>query len=745
MLIATGQFTIRDENDIEVGKSSPKNPIKDQMWLDTSSNPSVLKRYNGKEWDVVNDVSEHLNNLKTKIETAINYLNSLSSDNILTAIEKKSIHNIMQDIIKKQEGLIKQCNLYQISVEKLINYFNILYDYLYGKEAKKQLVISDKIFPNKDLFVGVNKIINGLLLSLDTDSFIDRKEFTEKFNSYYLERQNTLNLITSHTKKNTEEVKKITETNSSEINVQKERIIANINNTKIIEGKQKTLEDNYNKTLIDVNSIKNTIGQHKTLIDSATGKILGMETSNNIIEKKLNSTIETISQTRNIIENNKKINETKISEINHSLEGLSLNVNGIKKDTDTKIQQIKTTLDNTKEYINSEIVNLNTSIKADLNGIHTEVSKKTDKNSIISAINQSAEEIKIDASRIQLNGITTFNNNTGMKAVEVSNNAVKLFNWKQNGDFIGSLTANIRNKDNITPILSLSHRKNSCLTLGYTDDDYNFINYIEFDKNNLLGNNVKIQVNEEISFGGRSVWLDSRKKNRYFESTEEKFCIEAKHGVQIADIDNKRITTLLGSDRTAFAKWNQNYYYAEFFPGECRLGTGNGKSYANFFAGGFALRSGNGEAYLWADAGSSDIYTKSGVNMRIQGDLSVNGKKNRIVKDTIYGDLMLNAIESTECWFTDCRIDQDSTNVDGECIIWFDDKFLQTVNTRCKYKIDVTPIGEFANNGEITYVRVIEKTEKYFKVKGTPNTLFDWTITAKQKGYEKDRLEILHK
>ncbi len=50
MIKAIGQITIRDENDITISNTAPIKPIRDQMWLDTSKSPSILKRYNGSTW-----------------------------------------------------------------------------------------------------------------------------------------------------------------------------------------------------------------------------------------------------------------------------------------------------------------------------------------------------------------------------------------------------------------------------------------------------------------------------------------------------------------------------------------------------------------------------------------------------------------------------------------------------------------------------------------------------------------------
>jgi uncharacterized protein YoxC len=69
MVKAIAQYTLRDENDITVGTTPPVNPVKDQMWLDTNSIPSVMKRYTGKDWEVVNDVTSELKPIKETMST----------------------------------------------------------------------------------------------------------------------------------------------------------------------------------------------------------------------------------------------------------------------------------------------------------------------------------------------------------------------------------------------------------------------------------------------------------------------------------------------------------------------------------------------------------------------------------------------------------------------------------------------------------------------------------------------------
>jgi len=54
-MIAGAQFTIVDLNDPIQQGSAPADPTEGMLWLDTSSSPALLKRYNGADWEDVGD------------------------------------------------------------------------------------------------------------------------------------------------------------------------------------------------------------------------------------------------------------------------------------------------------------------------------------------------------------------------------------------------------------------------------------------------------------------------------------------------------------------------------------------------------------------------------------------------------------------------------------------------------------------------------------------------------------------
>lgn len=52
-MIAAAQHTIVDLTDPIVSGTAPASPVLDMLWLDTSENPSVLKRWTGAAWEIV--------------------------------------------------------------------------------------------------------------------------------------------------------------------------------------------------------------------------------------------------------------------------------------------------------------------------------------------------------------------------------------------------------------------------------------------------------------------------------------------------------------------------------------------------------------------------------------------------------------------------------------------------------------------------------------------------------------------
>ena len=111
---------------------------------------------------------------------------------------------------------------------------------------------------------------------------------------------------------------------------------------------------------------------------------------------------------------------------------------------------------------------------------------------------------------------------------------------------------------------------------------------------------------------------------------------------------------------------------------------------------------------------------------------SVTGLKQRIV-NTEYGFIGMNAYETSEPSFGDYGGGVLDEN--GECWIFFDPYFKETVNLNCGYHVFLQKCGK----GDL-WVEI--RKENCFLVKGTPNIEFSWNVVAHQKGYELDRNEF---
>lgn len=149
----------------------------------------------------------------------------------------------------------------------------------------------------------------------------------------------------------------------------------------------------------------------------------------------------------------------------------------------------------------------------------------------------------------------------------------------------------------------------------------------------------------------------------------------------------------------------------------------------------FLNRSGTVKLASYKD-GSSSAYTTLSANptgVRIHGALTIDGAKARTV-DTIYGSTTLNAVESADALFEDCG--EGFIGEDGLCYIYIDPILLDTINTKSNYQVFVQAYGD-------GNVYPVERTETYFIVKGTPGLKFGWRLTAKQRGYENYRLEMI--
>lgn len=129
------------------------------------------------------------------------------------------------------------------------------------------------------------------------------------------------------------------------------------------------------------------------------------------------------------------------------------------------------------------------------------------------------------------------------------------------------------------------------------------------------------------------------------------------------------------------------------------------------------------------------FFNGNGSGFNIHGDLHVTGSKNSIVQTT-QGYLAINAYETTEYYFGD--IGESNTGASGKVIVGIDKIFNETVNTNIQYQVFLTSYGN-------ARLWVSKRYNNRFVVESdTPNAEFGWELKAKRKGYEGNRLRVVH-
>lgn len=94
-MIAGAPFTIVDLNDPIQQGAAPADPVSGMLWLDTSSSPPLLKRYNGTEWEDVGDSGAGAEALE-----AVHELEPIVNDAAVSSVENAAAISTLQTQIK---------------------------------------------------------------------------------------------------------------------------------------------------------------------------------------------------------------------------------------------------------------------------------------------------------------------------------------------------------------------------------------------------------------------------------------------------------------------------------------------------------------------------------------------------------------------------------------------------------------------------------------------------------------------
>lgn len=142
-----------------------------------------------------------------------------------------------------------------------------------------------------------------------------------------------------------------------------------------------------------------------------------------------------------------------------------------------------------------------------------------------------------------------------------------------------------------------------------------------------------------------------------------------------------------------------------------------------------------------SDSNSSTLAEFNNTGLTVYGSITCTGAKPRSVRTKNNGWLAQNAYETAECYFGDFMIA--TTNDNCECLIFFDSKFLETVNTKCFYHVMCSCYGE--RGKEVRYANCVEQHERYFIIQSNlPHTKVSVQVSCKQIDYENTRLKQMN-
>lgn len=423
---------------------------------------------------------------------------------------------------------------------------------------------------------------------------------------------------------------------------------------------------------------------------------------------------------------------------------LRIDHNGLKRNTDSNVvlflEYINLVEGDTvpHTFLQDDGISLKESyskIEQTADGIKQTVSKKVNSDEIISAINQTAEVIQIQASRINLDGYVFVSSQlkaphiTGSALVYIEEGgilscdgetyATKLYitNLARDCYFSSDAPAYFNNtllaKKGLTATDRIHAKNGLSVTDGITATGNMILNGYTVIKNNSLGVESNIyctngtieakylKVNNSATVSGTL----SVGSTLYVGGS-----LEVKnYGTTLAQLEVNGTTTLKG-----YTVIKNNSLGVEGF------------IYCNGNIE--ALQSGRGQIncnYLGSMGNIACRGTLSGSN------LSISGSKNCVQETKNYGKRLVNAYETADYLFGDVG---ESIIENGECIVYLDDIFKEVITTDITYQVFLTKYGK----GDIW---VSERHEDYFIVQGDNDIPFGWEIKAKRKGYENYRLE----
>lgn len=421
------------------------------------------------------------------------------------------------------------------------------------------------------------------------------------------------------------------------------------------------------------------------------------------------------------------------------------------------------------------------------NSITQTVSKKVGKDEIISSINQTAESVKISASKFEIDGTTLLNGQMKMLPSSGSTNYASLYAIRNGNGVNMRVQLGGTQQDGCFEIVSGSEAKyfwvnyygahSSNYHYFHTDSShvgYNVDCLLEngcfrpmVDNKGYLGTQSRywnqswitnmysrtLTTSSDVAIGGNinlSGSLTARYGNingNYIGSYGNIMANGTVKGNYLESTGSAKIASNLQVDNTATIKSTvyiggslEVKSYGTTLKELEVTSTTTLKGYTviknnslgvegSIYCNGNieALQSGRGQIncnYLGSMGNIACRGTLSGSN------LSISGSKNCVQDTENYGKRLVNAYETADYYFGDLG---ESKIEDGECIVYLDDIFKETISTDYEYQVFITKYGK----GDIW---VSKRHQDYFVVQAENDIQFGWEIKGKRKGYENYRL-----
>ncbi|WP_415335517.1 phage tail spike protein [Clostridium perfringens] len=148
--------------------------------------------------------------------------------------------------------------------------------------------------------------------------------------------------------------------------------------------------------------------------------------------------------------------------------------------------------------------------------------------------------------------------NNSIKAMLIENNALKMFNWKKDGQYIGGLTSLIAGDNKEKPLVGLTNSPKAAINIGYEkkEDTKVVPSYLQFDKYNILGdeNAIPIRIWEDIDCKGRKLY------NVDISSINKKHTLKV--GEDFINIGNEKCEIVVSDSGVRIGKQNTFFYNA---------------------------------------------------------------------------------------------------------------------------------------------------------------------------------------